>query len=281
MPSLEKEAFMPVETKISGEAPLAENTIEEDADDSEEENEVEEIPAVTKIAYLTTDGSGDDSEPTVTQSTFYDEDEEYGNRFKIFLKNISINNNQKILDDEQSGSGGGPIPIIPVNVPVETPSPAPESDEEPEIIPTLGGLGIFEPELGSTKGPNLRTGQDNDETERVHEAIGGETHLPTSGVNKAAADDNNGTYVLLAILGIGLVSLIVFVAMKNHKSKKKNRHDIENIPATELQDMDKKLLGKPVEKNGNGNGQYEHIPLIDREKPEPHQFPSITTSSSY
>lgn len=154
------------------------------------------------------------------------------------------------------------------NVPVETPSPAPESNEEPEIIPTLGGLGIFEPELSSTQGPINRAGQENaDDSENVHAAVGGETHLPTSEVNKAATDDNNGTYILLAILAIGLISLIIFVAMKNHKSKKKNRHDIENIPPTELQDMDKKLLGKPKEQNGNGNGQYEHIPLIDREKP--------------
>lgn len=119
--------------------------------------------------------------------------------------------------------------------------------------------------MSPTKGPFLRAGQD--ETESIQDDVNGETHLPTSGVNKASTDDNQGTYILLAILAIGLISLIIFVAMKNHKTKKKNRHDIENIPATELQDMDKKLLGKPVEKNGNGNGQYEHIPLIDREKP--------------
>ena len=158
-----------------------------------------------------------------------------------------------------------PIP----KVSVDEQSPAPDSDEEPEIIPKIGGLGIFEPEMSSTKSPLSNAGLDlSDDTENVQD-LNGEVLMPISdNVNKASTEDNNGTYILLALLAIGLIVLIVFVAMKNRKSKKKNSHGIETGPATELLDMDKKLLGKPKEQNGNGNGnaQFEHIPLIDREK---------------
>lgn len=77
---------------------------------------------------------------------------------------------------------------------------------------------------------------------------------------KKASQDNKGTYILLAILGICLIALMVFVMMKNKKEKGNNRrYDVEKN-GTELQDMDQKLLGKPIEKNGNGKA--EHIPLI-------------------
>lgn len=79
-----QESFMPVDKKIPTET-TSKDLVEEDADDSEEENdeeEVVEIPAVTKIAYVTTDGSGDDSDNAVTMASIYDEDENYGNSFK-------------------------------------------------------------------------------------------------------------------------------------------------------------------------------------------------------
>lgn len=81
-----------------------------------------------------------------------------------------------------------------------------------------------------------------------------------------ASPDNKGTYVLLAILALCLIALMVFVMMKNKKEKTRNRrYDVEKHGDTELQDMDKRLLGKPTEKNGNnnGNGKAEHIPLMN------------------
>lgn len=91
---------------------------------------------------------------------------------------------------------------------------------------------------------------------------------------KKAAQDNKGTYILLAILGICLIALMVFVMMKNKKEKNRNRrYDVEKNGGTELQDMDKSLLGKPVDKNGNGNGNaVQHIPLKDGK----FQTPEIT-----
>jgi hypothetical protein len=54
--------------------------------------------------------------------------------------------------------------------------------------------------------------------------------------------------------------------MKNRQEKRQanRRYDVEKNGATELQDMDKRqgLLGKPVEKNGNGK-HAENSPLID------------------
>lgn len=85
-------------------------------------------------------------------------------------------------------------------------------------------------------------------------------------INKATTEDNTGTYILLAIIGILLISLIIFVAMKNRQEKRQanRRYDVEKNGATELQDMDKRqgLLGKPIEKNGNGK-HAENSPLID------------------
>lgn len=81
-----------------------------------------------------------------------------------------------------------------------------------------------------------------------------------------ASPDNKGTYVLLAILALCLIALMVFVMMKNKKEKTRNRrYDVEKHGGTELQDMDKHLLGKPTEKNdnSNGNGKAEHIPLMN------------------
>lgn len=75
--------------------------------------------------------------------------------------------------------------------------------------------------------------------------------------------DSNGTYILLAILGIILVLLILYVAAKRYRStavkNRRSNNDVER-PAQEMLAMDKKNLGKPVP------NQVEFIPLI----PEKH-----------
>lgn len=74
--------------------------------------------------------------------------------------------------------------------------------------------------------------------------------------------EGNSTYVLLAILGILLVALILYVAAKRSKANTKNRrnnNDIES-PAQEMLTMDKNNLGKPMQ------NPVEFIPLIDPEK---------------
>ncbi|XP_055315959.1 protein windpipe [Sitodiplosis mosellana] len=74
--------------------------------------------------------------------------------------------------------------------------------------------------------------------------------------------ESNSTYILLAILGVLLVVLILYVATKRSRTNTKNRrnnNDIES-PAQELKNMDKNNLGKPIQ------NPVEFIPLI----PEKH-----------
>lgn len=77
--------------------------------------------------------------------------------------------------------------------------------------------------------------------------------------------EGSSTYVLLAILGILLVALILYVAAKRSKANTKNRrnnNDIES-PAQEMLTMDKNNLGKPIQ------NPVEFIPLIpDKHDPE-------------
>lgn len=77
--------------------------------------------------------------------------------------------------------------------------------------------------------------------------------------------EGNGTYILLAILGVLLIVLILYVATKRSRTNTKNRrnnNDIES-PAQELKTMDKNNLGKPIQ------NPVEFIPLI----PEKHEHP--------
>lgn len=76
----------------------------------------------------------------------------------------------------------------------------------------------------------------------------------------ASFSDSNNAYILLAILGILLILLIVFVASKRSRNVSKNRrdNDIEHA-SQELSNMDKNNLGKPI---------AEFIPLIPGRYPE-------------
>ncbi|KAI8128590.1 protein windpipe [Lucilia cuprina] len=118
----------------------------------------------------------------------------------------------------------------------EKPRPSteePEVEEEeikPVVVPTLG-----EGNEPSTDGP---------ETDAVAHAKMGETK-----------DDSNATYFLLGVIGLIVIGLLLYVAIKRCKHSS-HRNDPEN-PQTELVDMDKKQLGKPLR-----NGVPEHVPLI-------------------
>ncbi|KAG5679512.1 hypothetical protein PVAND_009075 [Polypedilum vanderplanki] len=185
-------------------------------------------------------------------------------------------------ENDGSGSGGGLL-IIPSIVHHESSSEQPppvEEEHSEEIIehssPNLD-LNIFEEATEvPTEVPILQKGA----AENVPGAISKTDDKTNEELNTATTEDNTGTYILLVIIGILLVSLIIFVAMKNRQEKRQNRrrYDVEKN-ATELQDMDKSLLGKPLEKNGNGK-HAEHSPLIN-EFPEPKEYrpynaPAIT-----
>lgn len=163
-------------------------------------------------------------------------------------------------DEESSGEGSG---IIPINVDASTLGIYEEVSEEP-LAPGVQKSGV-------DKNP------EDVETPGVVENQKGD-------LKTAQVEDNKGTYILLAVIGLLLASLIAFVAYKNKQEKRtqKRRYDVEKEMSgrnggTELQDMDKRLLGKPLEKNGNG--KHENSPLINGEKEgafTPYKPPAIT-----
>lgn len=166
---------------------------------------------------------------------------------------------QPIEDADESGSGS--IPFWPA-----------KGEHE-----TVTGLNIFE---DNTESPVVL----------LHEKVSGtsvetgtqEPVAKNAEISKASTDDNTATYILLGILGFCLVSLMAFVAMKNRQEKKRNRrgYDVEKNGngATELLDMDKRLLGKPVDRNGNGHGKPEQAPLINDQPIHKEDRPSVFTS---
>ncbi|EDW08372.1 protein windpipe [Drosophila mojavensis] len=71
-------------------------------------------------------------------------------------------------------------------------------------------------------------------------------------------DDSNAIYFLLGVIGLIVLGLILFVAIKRCKyNNNAAARDAEAQRQTELLDMDKKNLGKPLARNG-----HEHSPLI-------------------
>ncbi|CAO1349012.1 unnamed protein product [Diamesa serratosioi] len=176
---------------------------------------------------------------------------------------IAINSTDE-SDDDGSGSGFGALPHVPhFHVVPE------DDDQEDDLNITVPPLTIFQ-DVTTEKLAIVVTHR---MTENIGETIGDQNSAITAG---AGNDENQGTYILLAILAIGLLSLVIFVAMKNRRSKKRNRLDLEKN-ATELLDMDKKLLGKPIDRNGNG--RTENAPLMsDYPKNGQHEKPTAYTS---
>ena len=205
----------------------------EDYDDESPENVDEFIPVVSSTV-----------EP-ITVSTHITM---LGSEFEGSANGIEeAKNSTDESDFEGSGSGFGAKTQVHVGIDKD------DDEEEDDTIVTVPSLNIFQ-EL-TTEQPSIAVIHRGG-TETIVEPIDGNSAI-TAG---AGNEDNQGTYILLAILGIGLISLVIFVAMKNRRAKRRNRHDVEK--ATELLDMDKKLLGKPIDRNGNGNGRTENAPLM-------------------
>ncbi|ALC41400.1 wdp [Drosophila busckii] len=73
-------------------------------------------------------------------------------------------------------------------------------------------------------------------------------------------DDSNAIYLLLGVIALIVLGLILFVAIKRCRyNSNRAARDAEAARQTELLDMDKKNLGKPL---GNGRNGHEHSPLI-------------------
>ncbi|EDV55583.1 protein windpipe [Drosophila erecta] len=203
------------------------------------------------------------------------------------LKEHIVNDEDE--DDEGSGSGGGLL-LIPdpskVRITSEDeldsdgkpeesdarPLENPENSENPDTV-FSNNIGIYEGDQEENKPveegnivpvvmTNLGTGLESDvvtdgpldsgkESEDILTAKMGKPH-----------DDSSAIYYLLAVIGLIVVGLVLFVAIKRCKyDSDAAARDAEAQRQTELLDMDKKQLGKPLHKNGHGNGQ-EHSPLI-------------------
>jgi len=248
-------------------------TVDDEPEPEEKEKEKPDDDLDEEFIAVTPEpGSNDGStaEPeTVSKDATELEDEDEGSGGEIVA---SVSETPED-DTDESGSG------IPIFIPSGVHKDDIESStySQPDTIPTLG---IFE---DNTEAP---IGAQNDvlknpEVESTH--TDNESSPVQSGDLKTASsgDDNTGTYVLLGILALCLISLMIFVAMKNRQEKNRNRrYDIEKNGATELQDMDKRLLGKPLDRNGNdnGNGRAEQAPLINDYPVHKDERPTALTS---
>ncbi|CAD7015011.1 protein windpipe [Ceratitis capitata] len=199
-------------------------------------------------------------------------------------------------DDDGSGSGAGILLIPSIarghfitddfeapneddtddafdNKPVEQPTPEEEDSHHKQAADIFGnGMGIFEtgdsgakhtsesPEV--TEEAIVPIVQYNGESENVPNLStegptnGESSAILTANVSGEKKDESNATYLLLGVLGFIVIGLILYVGIKRCKHNHNAAHDAENPRQTELLDMDKKNLGKPV-RNGN-----EHAPLI-------------------
>lgn len=173
-------------------------------------------------------------------------------------------------DTDESGSG------IPLLIPLVHKDDLESSSEtEPDVVPSLG---IFEDNTEAPIGAHTDVLKNPDvETEPINK----DSASQSQDLKTASTEDNTGTYVFLGILALCLISLMIFVAMKNRQEKNRNRrYDVEKNGATELQDMDKRLLGKPLDRNGNdnGNGKAEQAPLINDYPVHKDERPAAYTS---
>ncbi|XP_052894634.1 protein windpipe [Anopheles moucheti] len=211
------------------------------------------------------------------------------------------------VTDDGSGSGGGLFKGFghishedPRGATTETPiddGQEEEPDEPPMEPPSINeGLGIFRKDEDDVS-------TETDSTETTSEPTNARVMIGAAGVMKTASDagntggsqhpssetplveegatvatqseeDNQKTYLLLAILGIIVVSLIVMVVCKRKPDSRNRRgkYDVEtaNGQGREMKEMNKNLLEKgPGERNGHGGaGAPEQTPLMAPDKPD-------------
>ncbi|XP_050074016.1 protein windpipe [Anopheles maculipalpis] len=207
--------------------------------------------------------------------------------------------------DDGSGSGGGlllmnigSLDLDPVSsTTVSTIEPDHSVEEEPEETPMEfpslhEDLGIFRdeddeqtshgtvPDETTSEATNARVIGAAGVLKTASEtgSSGGSSETPLVENEGAVAtqpeEDNQKTYLLLAILGIILVSLIIMVVCKRKPDSRNRRgkYDVEtaNGPGREMKEMNKNLLEKgPGDRNGHGAGSpgtAEQTPLMSPDK---------------
>ncbi|KAH8299723.1 hypothetical protein KR044_005020, partial [Drosophila immigrans] len=196
--------------------------------------------------------------------------------------------------DEGSGSGGGPL-LVPIitnnnadNVDDFEPPDSPESqqthnensndetfDNKPVEEPTSdapivfpNNFNIFPEDKQPAKPveeevivPVVQTKLDTEQTPDVITDGPLDADKPSEDILAAKIgkkDDSNAIYFLLGVIALIVIGLILFVAIKRCKyNSNAAARDLEAQRVTELLDMDKKNLGKPLARNG-----HEQAPLI-------------------
>ncbi|XP_062543314.1 protein windpipe [Armigeres subalbatus] len=264
-----KKEYFPVGEKLKSQDPPMDIQNDEELEDASGSGPSdigeEEKAEARKVADLssTVEGSGAESDDSVRVG--------------------QVQNAVESEDDDGSGSGAGAFLTGLRAIGAEDSSEKPtdtdleDSTSEEKPITPPDGLGIFgkgldddstsSPATESTEGVmpvNVNVFAD------VSKGTSGGTDGPTeeqkSNISESptrADTDSQGTYILLAILGIILISLILVVMCKRKPSSRNRRGkaDLEAARGREMLDMDKNLLGKPVEKNGHSIP--EQTPLIN------------------
>uniref|UniRef100_A0A6B2EDV4 Putative membrane glycoprotein lig-1 n=1 Tax=Phlebotomus kandelakii TaxID=1109342 RepID=A0A6B2EDV4_9DIPT len=263
---------------MMGDAPASGDS---EYDDGEEDNiEQDYLPYDHKKPNQEEEEGGSGDEPAVSSMTFE------GSGFSGRLHGVDEASESPDDDEEyDDGSGSGAIalpPVIPAGI-IDVDSnafestsededhapPIPEPDEE-VTRPPIPDLGIFaghnvpkEEEVTPVsveESPEVEPAVEktDPETDKENLVVPVKSDGPTGPDVRIAeqtpeqAEENRATFVLLVVVGVALVGLVAFIIVQRKKKRtRRNRADAENPRGEELQDMDKKLLGKPVQKNGN------------------------------
>lgn len=273
---------------------LADSPIISDVGSGEEEPtddlEKEYLPlgkALIVNEKLDSEGSGDDFDKAPNVRLFNDnvtnsDDEDSGSGDGSRLADE---------DSEEDGSGAFPIPNFPNisrmgdvirTILNETPSIGFDGEEKEDFVPSPiyspsedvtrpPSLGIFEGNVHTFKDPiSTEAAKPESESIPVEEPIVKKVNEPTvekeniklSNIgDEKPEDDNKNAYIFLGVVGLLLIVLIAFVAMKRNKTNRRARKDIENQQGKELVDMERNVLGKPVQKNG----VPENSPLLSQQ----------------
>ncbi|XP_055624702.1 protein windpipe [Toxorhynchites rutilus septentrionalis] len=281
-----KKEYFPVNEKLKSRDPPIEFQNDEETDGGSGDGSLSDIGEEEKadtedvIATSAVEGSGETKNETVRA-----------------VRVGQIQNAVEHGDDNEdgSGSGGGILPFVMIGEgkgSTEGPQTDDDIDEdeasEEKPITPPGSLGIF----GKGLEDDTTTSAPTESSETVVKTFSGRVEAPKETVSGTDGDapaaeeeqiiaeeperadvDSQGTYILLAILGIILVSLIILVMCKR-KPQTRNRRDkadMESGRSREMQDMDKSLLGKPLDKNGHN--PPERTPLMkDGDSGKPNNY---------
>lgn len=196
------------------------------------------------------EGSGDNAVPLMEQKEHKDEDDDQ----------------EDVEGSGDDGSGGGPIFIgLPRGNILDAEDDFSDAfnDTDPAVPTLVNPIDVDPNEVFEKMGLNITEFDEAtspvvpvQEAEIVKE--GAANTDENAKIQEANTEGSNNTYILLGIVILIIVGLILFVGIKRAKQRRMNRYDEENPRSTELADMDKDRLGKPIHKNGIN----ENAPLI-------------------